>query len=268
MLTSHDVLGPGGRIAARLKNYEHRPQQLDMAEAVDAALGQGHHLLVEAGTGVGKSFGYLVPAILLTAADGGSRPKPQKRRRVIVSTHTISLQEQLIHKDIPFLRSVMPLEFTALLVKGRRNYISLRRLDTALCRADSLFHEPAEFDQLRQIRDWARSTADGSLSDLTFRPLRGVWDEVACDSGNCMGRNCPTYERCFYYAARRRVQNAQILVVNHALVLQRSGLAARRGEHPARIRPRRVRRGPHAGGRGRRPPRAERDLRPGRIHAE
>ena len=167
-----------------------------------------------------------MPAILLTAAEEDADPKPKKRRRVIVSTHTISLQEQLIHKDIPFLRSVLPVEFTALLVKGRRNYLSRRRLDTALSRADSLFNEAADFDQLRQIRDWSRSTSDGSLSDLTFRPLPGVWDEVASDSGNCMGRNCPSFERCHYYAARRRVQNAQLLVVNHALYF--SDLALRR----------------------------------------
>ena len=230
MLTARDVLGPGGRIAARLKSYEFRPEQLEMAEAVSAALSQGHHLLAEAGTGVGKSFAYLVPAIIRSAGDEQADEKPANRRRVVVSTHTISLQEQLINKDIPFLRSVLPLEFTALLVKGRRNYLSRRRLDTALGRAESMFHEPSEFDELRRIRDWARTTTDGSLSDLPHRPLGSVWDEVASDSGNCMGRKCPTFERCFYYAARRRVQNAQVLVVNHALyfsdlALRRSGIS-------------------------------------------
>lgn len=225
MLTARDILGPGGRIAARLQNYEFRPEQLEMAEAVSAALRDGHHLLAEAGTGVGKSFGYLIPAILRSVGDEDPERNPASRR-VVVSTHTISLQEQLIHKDIPFLRSVLPLEFTALLVKGRRNYLSRRRLDTALGRAQSMFHEASEFDELRRIRDWARTTTDGSLSDLSHRPLGSVWDEVASDSGNCMGRKCPTYEQCFYYAARRRVQNAQVLVVNHALYF--SDLALRR----------------------------------------
>lgn len=217
-----DILGPRGRIAARMKNYEHRPQQLAMAEAVDRAIRQGHHAVIEAGTGVGKSFAYLVPAIL--HATGGDRQ--QKPRRVIVSTHTISLQEQLIGKDLPLLNSLIPREFTAVLVKGRGNYLSLRRLDKALARAGGLFSREEEFEQLRQIRDWSRKTSDGSRSDLTFRPDFQVWDEVASDSGNCMGKQCPNYKRCFYYRARRHIDHAQILVVNHALLC--SDLALRR----------------------------------------
>lgn len=223
MSSSAEILGPVGRIAARLKNYEHRPEQLAMAEAVAEAIGQGKHLMVEAGTGVGKSFAYLVPAILGAAT---SRGEDEPRCRAIISTHTISLQEQLLDKDIPFLRSVMPQEFTAVLVKGRRNYVSLRRLQTALGRAANLFHEEKEFEQLRRIEDWAKQTGDGSLSDLDYRPLPTVWDEVASDHGNCMGRKCPLYKDCFYYKARRRIQNAQILIVNHALFF--SDLALRR----------------------------------------
>ncbi len=110
-----EILGPQGRVAARLPHYEHRPQQLRMAEAIAQAIAQRHHVIVEAGTGVGKSFAYLVPAILAC-----SNPRSEEEpRRVVVSTHTISLQEQLLGKDIPFLRSVMPVEFTAVLVKGR-----------------------------------------------------------------------------------------------------------------------------------------------------
>jgi ATP-dependent DNA helicase DinG len=230
MLTPREILGPHGSIAKRLKNYEHRPQQLEMADAVAAALRDKKHLVVEAGTGVGKSFGYLVPAILAVTSEDDSPPsadenKP-KRKPIIISTHTISLQEQLLSKDLPFLRAVTPREFTSVLVKGRGNYISLRRLDTALSRVNSLFHDSNEVDQLRQIRDWAKNTRDGTRSDLTFRPLPSVWDEVASDSGNCLGRNCPTYSHCHYFAARRRVQNAQILVVNHALFF--SDLALRR----------------------------------------
>jgi ATP-dependent DNA helicase DinG len=222
-MRSAEILGPGGRIAARLPNYEHRAEQLDMARAVEQAIEKRHHLVVEAGTGVGKSFAYLVPAILATAGQKGSDDAPA---RVIVSTHTISLQEQLIEKDLPLLRSVMPLEFSAVLVKGRGNYVSLRRLNNTLGRAATLFHDPEEFDQLRQLRAWSKETTDGSLSDLDFRPLPAVWDEVASDHGNCMGRSCPTYGQCFYYKARRRMQNAQILVVNHALFF--TDLALRR----------------------------------------
>jgi ATP-dependent DNA helicase DinG len=223
MLSPGDILGPGGRIAARMKNYEHRPQQVEMAEAVSEAIARGQHVIVEAGTGVGKSFAYLVPAILATAAE---RAEGAPRRRVVISTHTISLQEQLIRKDIPLLRSVMPLEFTAVLVKGRGNYLSLRRLQNALRRSGTTFSQEEEFDQLRQIEAWSRQTSDGSLSDLDYRPLAQVWDEVASDHGNCMGRQCPTYKDCFYYQARRRVGNADLLVVNHALFF--SDLALRR----------------------------------------
>ncbi len=210
------ILGPGGSIARRLEGYEVRPEQLRMAEAVARAVEEGSHLMVEAGTGVGKSFAYLVPAIL-AAAEGG--------KKVVVSTHTISLQEQLLGKDLPFLRAVMPQEFTAVLVKGRSNYISLRRLDAAATRAVATFREIDEFDQLAAIRVWSSQTDDGSRSDLDLRPLPTVWDAVQSEHGNCLGRSCPRHADCFYYKARRRMRTANILVVNHALFL--SDLALR-----------------------------------------
>jgi len=234
MLTSEEILGPNGRIAKRLPSYEHRREQLQMADAVAHAIQRPGHLVVEAGTGVGKSFAYLVPAILVAASRRGESSPPStsgapagdKPHRVVVSTHTISLQEQLIEKDVPLLNSVIPLEFTAVLVKGRGNYLSRRRLNNALSRANNLFSQHEDFEQLRQIRDWADQTTDGSLADLNFRPRPAVWDEVASDHGNCMGRKCPNYQQCFYYRARRRVANAQILIVNHALFF--SDLALRR----------------------------------------
>ncbi|MEO1971276.1 MAG: DEAD/DEAH box helicase, partial [Pirellulaceae bacterium] len=116
-LTSGDILGPDGRVAARLSSYEHREQQVAMAAVVAEALASRSPLVVEAGTGVGKSFGYLVPAILAVT------DRSTNIKRVVVSTHTISLQEQLLQKDIPFLNSVIPREFTALLAKGRGNYV-------------------------------------------------------------------------------------------------------------------------------------------------
>src|SRR5947208_3226586 len=129
-MSTESILGPNGLIAARLPQFESRPQQLKMAQAVADAIQHKRHLMVEAGTGVGKSFAYLVPAVLAALAN--------RDCRVIVSTHTINLQEQLIHKDIPFLQSVMPQEFRACLVKGRSNYLSLRRLSVAQQRAGSL----------------------------------------------------------------------------------------------------------------------------------
>jgi ATP-dependent DNA helicase DinG len=226
MLTPHDILGPDQRIARRLAKYEHRPQQLEMADAVELAIADGRHLIVEAGTGVGKSFAYLVPAILAATANQQSESEGERPPRIVVSTHTIGLQEQLIRKDIPLLSSVMPREFTAVLAKGRGNYISLRRMATALRAAPTIFTDPDDFAQLDAVRKWAQSTSDGSRSDLSFRPSPAVWDEVASDSGNCMGRSCPTYEVCFYFQARRRMHHAQLLVVNHALLF--SDLSLRR----------------------------------------
>src|SRR5579884_2116572 len=144
------ILGPGGAVAQRLPNYEARPQQLDMAEAVADAIAGKHHLMVEAGTGVGKSFSYLIPAVLAALE--------RKECRVVVSTHTISLQEQLVRKDIPFLKSVLPQDFTATLVKGRSNYLSLRRLRVAQQRAPMLLAEPSTVGQLQQIGRWSRQT--------------------------------------------------------------------------------------------------------------
>ena len=219
----HEVLGTGGSISRRLKNYESRSQQIEMANAVEKAIADGQHLVVEAGTGTGKSFAYLVPTILAATArqgEGGTR------RKVVISTHTISLQEQLISKDIPFLNAVMPVEFSAVLVKGRSNYISLRRMKGAVERAHSLYARPEEMNQLERIVQWSRETTDGSLADLDFKPLSPVWDEVQSEHGNCLGKKCPTHEQCLYYKARRRIWNADVMVVNHALFF--SDLALRR----------------------------------------
>lgn len=210
------ILGPGGAIARRLPGYEARKQQLEMAQAVAHAIESGEHLMVEAGTGVGKSFAYLVPAILAASEQG---------KKVVVSTHTIHLQEQLLNKDIPFLRSVMPQEFSAVLVKGRGNYLSLRRLEAARSRADAIFSRVEDLDQLSAVQLWANQTDDGSRSDLSFQPSGAVWEAVASEHGNCLGKKCPTYGDCFYYKARRRISTANLLVVNHALFL--SDLALR-----------------------------------------
>ena len=221
-LDSLQVLGDGGHVARRLSHYESRSQQLEMATAVEHAIANGEHLIVEAGTGTGKSA-YLVPAILAaTAGQGEGSP----RRKVVISTHTISLQEQLITKDIPFLNAVLPVEFSAVLVKGRSNYVSLRRLKGAVERSHSLFSRPDEMDHLKNIVEWSSNTGDGSLSDLSFKPLPQVWDEVRSEHGNCLGKSCPTYESCLYYRARRRIWNADVLVVNHALFF--ADLALRR----------------------------------------
>lgn len=208
-MSPRDILGPDGVIASHLPQYEPRSEQLDMADAVADAIAHRRHLMAEAGTGVGKSFAYLVPAIQAATET--------KDCRVVISTHTISLQEQLVHKDIPFLQKVMPKEFTATLVKGRSNYISLRRLRVAQQRSDALFAEPSLQEQLRLIGRWSRTTRDGSRSDLAFQPLGSVWDAVHSDTGNCLGKACAEYGNCFYFKARRAMAGAQLLIVNHSL---------------------------------------------------
>lgn len=210
MMRVADWLTSDGPLAERLPGFELRPQQQEMCAAVAAAFSGGHHLAVEAGTGVGKSFAYLLPALEQVSAEG---------RRVVVSTHTIALQEQLISKDIPLLLEALGLDVRAELVKGRNNYLGLRRLKAASARQASLFPSQQRLALLHQIEDWAYHTQDGSLADLPEAPPIDVWEKVRSEHGNCMGRRCPTYEPCFYQRARRRAEQAGLLVVNHALLV-------------------------------------------------
>lgn len=201
------ILGPGGTVAGALPGYEARPQQVQLAQAIATAIHERRHLMAEAGTGVGKSFAYLVPALLAAHADPNFR--------VVISTHTIHLQEQLLKKDLPVLAQALP-PFRAVLMKGRGNYISIRRLRVAVQKRLSLLF-PEEQDQLMTIEHWSRTTGDGSKTTLPFVPNAGVWDLVESDSGNCLGKKCASYESCFYFRARRQANSAHVLVVNHAL---------------------------------------------------
>jgi ATP-dependent DNA helicase DinG len=189
-----------------------------MADAVERNLESKGHLLVEAGTGVGKSFGYLVPAI---------RRILEQRQRVVVCTHTISLQEQIFDKDVPLLKAVIPDEFTTVLAKGRGNYLSLRRLRIASEKKSKVCHSEEEEHSLDLVEDWAYETTDGSLATLPVLPRRSVWQHVESDAGNCMGRRCPTYDKCFYQSARRRMENADLLICNHALFFSDLALRAK-----------------------------------------
>ena len=205
----HDILGPGGAIARRLgASYESRPQQMEMAQTVQRAFSEKHHLMVEAGTGVGKSFAYLLPAI-----DAAIK----QNKRVIISTHTIALQEQLIEKDIPLLQSVYPDEFSAVLVKGRSNYLCQRRLEQTRSRQSYLFDNETQLESLWGIEEWAQTTTGGSLTELPQVPPPGVWERVCAEQGNCLGKRCSFYQHCFWQAAKRRMQGANLLIVNHAL---------------------------------------------------
>lgn len=208
-MTPRDMLGPGGHVAVRFERFEARPQQIAMAEAVAETLERGGQLLIEAATGVGKSFAYLAPVIAALAS--------RESFKVVISTHTIALQEQLIRKDLPFLQAALPLEFRPVLVKGRGNYLSLRRFKNAQSRMGSLLADPLAVQQMTDISKWAKNSQDGSRSDLRMTPLPGVWDLVESDSGNCLGKKCPVFSQCFYYKARRNIFAANLFIVNHAL---------------------------------------------------
>jgi ATP-dependent DNA helicase DinG len=226
-------LAPGGPVARHLPGFEPRPQQLEMATAIARAFEENRHIAVEAGTGVGKTFAYLLPAI---------NQALRRKRRIVVSTHTIALQEQLIHRDLPLLREALKDRreersqgngedrpagaFVAELVKGRNNYLGLRRLAAASKRQKALFTDARSLRVLHAIEDWAYDTQDGSLSDLPDAPSPEIWEKVRSEHGNCMGRRCATYEQCFYQRARRRAEKADILVVNHAMLV--SDLCLRR----------------------------------------
>ncbi|MCG8409149.1 MAG: DEAD/DEAH box helicase [Phycisphaerales bacterium] len=205
-------------IAGAIPHYERRPQQIAMAEAVAEALRSRDHLLVEAGTGVGKSFAYLLPAI--------ERIVSHPRERIVVATHTIALQEQLVEKDIPALKAVVQGRFNAVLVKGRNNYLGLRRLTQTSRRQQAVFSSDRQLRQLHRIEDWAYETYDGSLSDLNFQPAADVWQKVRSESNNCMGTKCEYYDKCFFQKSRRQAEDANLLIVNHALFF--ADLALRR----------------------------------------
>ncbi len=200
------ILGEGGLVSQSFGGFEVRPEQVEMAKAVEKAFDKGFHLAVEAGTGVGKSFAYLVGAI----------EQVQKGKKVLISTYTINLQQQLINKDIPFLAEFLPYEFTAELAKGRNNYLCKRRLEYALKKQKNLFDNLG--DELDEIALWASDTSDGSLSDLAVAPSSDAWDAVQSEHGNCLGRKCSSHKNCFYWNARRRLDRADIVVANHAMM--------------------------------------------------
>src|SRR5207249_5249512 len=193
---------------SKAKNFEFRPQQQEMAARVAQALEEERHLVIEAGTGVGKSLAYLVPSVLFAV---------ERHKRAIVSTHTINLQEQLLHKDIPILKKVLPVEFEAALMKGRQNYLCPRRLERALQSEQELFTGP-ERSELQRLAEWARTTRDGSLSDLSVEPDPKVWTQVCSEAHVCTHKTCGQNPRCFYQQARKRLMAADLIVLNHTLL--------------------------------------------------
>jgi ATP-dependent DNA helicase DinG len=202
------VLMPGGPVEQKLNNYEHREQQIDMLQAVARAFNEDGIAAIEAGTGTGKTFAYLVPALFWAL---------KNKERVVISTNTINLQEQLMKKDIPTLLSALDVACTAVLVKGRGNYVCLRKL-FMLEREFDLLTTAEDRDTLKAIIAWTRRTRDGSRSDLNFVPKQDIWEQVSSESDTCMRARCTYFADCFVNKARREAASADLLIVNHHLL--------------------------------------------------
>jgi ATP-dependent DNA helicase DinG len=200
-------------LLAKARNFEYRPEQQTMATAVAQALEEERHLVVEGGTGIGKSLAYLIPAALFAI---------KKKKKAIVSTHTINLQEQLLHKDIPIVKKILPIEFEAALMKGRQNYLCPRRLERAIQNAGDLFNSTEQAD-LARLADWARVTMDGTLSDLPVEPDPKVWTQVCSEAHICTTKTCGQNPRCFFQQARKRLLAADLVVINHTLLFMLLG---------------------------------------------
>jgi ATP-dependent DNA helicase DinG len=209
------VLAPGGALSERYAGFEDRPGQREMLREVTARFNEGGIAILEAGTGTGKSLAYLLPAARWAQENG---------ERTVLSTNTINLQEQLAHKDLPLVRDLLG-DVSWTLVKGRGNYVSIRRALLAAEGQASLFEEDRSAE-IRSLLEWIDGTEDGSLSDLPFSPSEDTWEEVRSDPDMCLRAKCPHFQQCFYQASRRRAASAQLLVVNHHLLF--TDLAVRR----------------------------------------
>jgi ATP-dependent DNA helicase DinG len=203
-----EFLGPGGNLARKHPGFEDRPGQRAMARVVAARYNEGGVALVEAGTGTGKSVAYLLPAALWAL---------RNQERTVVSTNTINLQEQLTGKDLPLVREMLGDDLRWALVKGRGNYVSIRRAELAAHSAPTLFEEDRT-DEIQAMLDWIDTTEDGSLADLASPPSDEVWEEVQSDPDICLRARCPHFQRCFFQRARRDAASAHVLVVNHHLL--------------------------------------------------
>ena len=213
-----EIFSPTG-ILSRAKNFEYRPQQQEMAVAVARTLQNQEHLAVEAGTGVGKSLAYLIPAILFAVA---------QKKKAIVSTHTINLQEQLTEKDLPMLTGVLgslpePVKFSYAMLKGRANYLCTRRLQKAMQQSGNLFTS-SEAEELLRIYEWSKETKDGSLSDFEIEPNPKVWAQVCSERGLCSPKTCGhqsdfarDHDTCFFQRVRNRILSADVVILNHTL---------------------------------------------------
>ena len=200
------VLVEDGVISRTLKNYESRPQQIKMAEAVCDAIDSDKHLIAEAGTGVGKSLAYLVPFIFHAA---------ENDKRIVISTNTKTLQQQLYEKDLPFLKQSLGVEFRYALCLGSENYLCRRRLNSDF--TYDLFDVDVQIEDVKKVIEWSGYTKSGIRSDLGFVPRPGVWENVCRDPDLCLGNKCHYKNNCFYRKAKAKQKTSHILITNHSL---------------------------------------------------
>ena len=204
MLTAGEILGRNGPLAGCIKDFDPRPQQQEMADAVAAALLNDNVLVTEAGTGTGKTFAYLVPALI-------------SGNKVVISTATKTLQDQLFHRDIPVVRQALNVPVTIALLKGRANYLCLHRL--SLAESSGLMPSRQAVDQLRRIRVWSGRTFSGDISEVDNIPEDApIWHQVTSTTDNCLGQECPSFSDCHVIKTRRAAQEADIVVINHHLL--------------------------------------------------
>lgn len=209
-LDAADVLtlfAPNGKLSQHLKGFEPRQQQAEMMQNIIEAYNENKIALIEAGTGTGKSLAYLIPAILWAH---------HHQERTVISTNTINLQEQLLHKDIPMLLKALGVELKAVLVKGMGNYVCKRKLEEAI--HEKPLMTPEEVKEIEQIEAWNETTNEGSRSTLPIVPSGGIWEKVGAESDTCNRQKCPRYKECFYFQAREKAQDANLLIVNHHLL--------------------------------------------------
>src|SRR5450755_2061953 len=202
-ITIEDIFGLGGMLAKRHGGYEFRSSQLEMAKIADDAFQKHQHVVIEAGTGTGKTLAYLIPAI-------------RSGRRVVVSTATKSLQEQLFQKDVPFLQKYFAPNLKAALMKGRANFLCRQKVHQM--EGQPVLKGIDEIDWFSQIRDWEKLTETGDRSELTFLPDDAeLWNRIDARSDLCTGQKCPEFQRCFITAMKQRAEEADLVIVNHHL---------------------------------------------------
>ncbi len=205
-LEAGGYISQGGPLSKISETFEERPVQVELLQNIVKAFNENKIAVFEAGTGVGKSYSYLIPSVLWALLN---------HERVIVSTGTINLQQQLCEKDIPAVEKIVGKKFKYVLMKGRQNYVCLRRLNDAVSILD-LFE--GESEELKKVAEWAQSSPTGSRSDMNFMPSENVWTKVNSESDACMGKKCPFFGECFVMKVRKEASTANLIVVNHHLL--------------------------------------------------